>query len=413
MPILGSSQSCTGDIAVFLEQVTNDFVKNGETKSSTFSVVSPSDFRTISISCNNDVLDCSGLSITVNFGDGTSSTISSAGEQISITITGSTTIIVEGVNSGLTTINLNGGICNNEEYLIYSVDQIEQNACDCANFLAINRINIGQTISCGVKNPTEPYVTDFAIDPDQTQMPYRAVVALPNGTERVLTNDAPSATVVNMNAIFITGIEGGQRNIRSYGGLSADCDRSFDAIIVNSIVLPVTFTLFDGYELNSYSVELTWETSYESENEKFKIEKSLDGLIWRKIGEVLPNIHLNYKFIDTNFSINNYYRINQVDYSGQESYSKTIFVKRDHDKLQEVLVFPNPSSQQISFRFIEGRERPTTKVNISVTSITGEKVIKINDFDWRDIPVYNLTPGTYIVKLIYSDQELTSQLVIK
>jgi hypothetical protein len=132
---------------------------------------------------------------------------------------------------------------------------------------------------------------------------------------------------------------------------------SFSAIVGSCIYDP-NGQLLDSslpIELNYFNVSLEnsnalieWETLSETNNEKFLLEKSIDGENWVKFsstyGAGTSTEPIAYRFIDESpYMGTSYYRLKQVDYNGDYSYSQ-IQSLRFYKKLQ---IFPNPFDQTI------------------------------------------------------------------
>ena len=99
----------------------------------------------------------------------------------------------------------------------------------------------------------------------------------------------------------------------------------------SSCALPVNLFNFRA-ERTETTANLNWSTLAFSENKKFRIERSADGIIFEKIGSVKgqqsTGTQMNFEFIDEqplNKSIA-YYRINQTDLNGKSKFSETISV---------------------------------------------------------------------------------------
>ncbi len=94
--------------------------------------------------------------------------------------------------------------------------------------------------------------------------------------------------------------------------------------------LPVTMLFFEGKYENK-EINLHWGTASEKSNDRFEIERSLDGTNFKKIGEVkgsgTTGNRNDYSFTDQDFATVNYYRIKQVDFDGKNEYFKMISVK--------------------------------------------------------------------------------------
>lgn len=117
-------------------------------------------------------------------------------------------------------------------------------------------------------------------------------------------------------------------------------------------VLPVELTVFRAEQDNS-DVHLTWYTASELNNERFDIEHSLDGLQFQKIGEVdgmgSTQTATFYEHYDTDPSNGtNYYRLKQVDFNGEYSYSDIKTVNFVATGIGATEPYPNPVSDVLS-----------------------------------------------------------------
>jgi cytochrome c peroxidase len=97
----------------------------------------------------------------------------------------------------------------------------------------------------------------------------------------------------------------------------------------NNIVFPVELLEFYP-EVNDNSIVLKWSTSSEIQNDRFELERSIDGLDFVKIATISGQVNssdLNhYSYEDRNVTpgIDYYYRIRQIDVDGNFSMSKII-----------------------------------------------------------------------------------------
>ena len=112
-------------------------------------------------------------------------------------------------------------------------------------------------------------------------------------------------------------------------------------------LLPVELILFSG-KVTRLGIMLEWATASEINNDRFEIERSKNGVVFVKTGEVkghgTSQSQHTYSLQDTKAGQGtNYYRLKQVDEDGQFTYSKVIVV--DNKQLSApftVLVAPNP-----------------------------------------------------------------------
>ena len=118
--------------------------------------------------------------------------------------------------------------------------------------------------------------------------------------------------------------------------------------VKETAVLPVEYSFLKA-EFAHNHVKLNWQTTTETNNDYFIIQKSTNGSTWendyRIEGAKNSTQNINYYFDDkTPYLGTSYYRIKQVDTDGKDSYSdiKTVNVDLiDHD---EIHVSPNPTT---------------------------------------------------------------------
>ncbi|MCC6817580.1 MAG: T9SS type A sorting domain-containing protein, partial [Bacteroidia bacterium] len=173
--------------------------------------------------------------------------------------------------------------------------------------------------------------------------------------------------------------------------------------------LPVKLVSFDAIkQAASKTVLVSWETSEEIDNSSFEVQRSLDGINWVTIGvvESAGNSHsINaYSFVDKNPSDVNYYRLKQVDMSGESNYSnirKVDFAQADGDVVR---IYPNPSKGSVNIAVAEDATYSVMDINgqvISEGEVNGE--VKLND----------LPTGLYMVKVQVGDAVHAFKLLIQ
>jgi len=162
--------------------------------------------------------------------------------------------------------------------------------------------------------------------------------------------------------------------------------------------LPVEFLSVDAQwaELDAL---VTWETASELNNSHFEIERSTNGIDYINVGKVEsqnPNSQskLAYSFYDKNaFNIKPdliYYRIKQIDFDGQFSYSRVVILRKD--KRLKLALYPNPSKGQITVSGGEGE--------LFILDLFGKQVYQdVMDTDTKIMDLSHLRHGTYVLKL--------------
>ncbi|UBM59498.1 DUF2341 domain-containing protein [Marinilongibacter aquaticus] len=133
--------------------------------------------------------------------------------------------------------------------------------------------------------------------------------------------------------------------------------------------LPVKLINFQALPNADYTVEVSWQTAGEIDNDFFTIERSKNGSDWESIAEVpgsgnssstLHYFHLDEKPL---WGIS-YYRLKQTDFNGQFTYSQ---VRPVHMSKEQTIVFPNPTQDVLS---IVGPH--TELMNIRVKNTLGQ-----------------------------------------
>jgi hypothetical protein len=117
-------------------------------------------------------------------------------------------------------------------------------------------------------------------------------------------------------------------------------------------VLPVTFLSFNGELLQDKRVYLDWKAAIDTQTDRFEIERSANGNQFTQIGTV--NHDALFQFIDRQPLLgNNFYRIRQVDKSGEFVYSKTINVSLTNSF--SLSVYPNPVQEELTVSIYTNR----------------------------------------------------------
>lgn len=189
-----------------------------------------------------------------------------------------------------------------------------------------------------------------------------------------------------------------------YVGNSVDLNGNTggDVVYFNStiVTLPVEWESFTGKALNEGNY-LSWETSSEMNNEVFVVEKSIDGRIYKEIGEIQGSGYSSetqgYEFLDEN--VNNeisYYRIKQIDFNGKFEYSEVVLIERSR-KETTVEIYP---SRVMSDLYIDSNEDLTLRI------INSSGVV-INEFGNQPIiNMSNYNSGIYFVQCLGKHGEL-------
>jgi hypothetical protein len=157
--------------------------------------------------------------------------------------------------------------------------------------------------------------------------------------------------------------------------------------------LPVELMSFNA-QAKGENVRLLWKTSWEEDNDFFTIQKSLNGTTFDSIGRVEAGI-TDYEFVDTQASQGtNYYRLRQIDFNGDYSYSKIASVLVTN--YTSLKFYPNPV---VDWLFVE-----TSGLNdeVHLLNMIGENIMTIDENSRSQnsikIKMEALPAGVYFLK---------------
>jgi hypothetical protein len=139
-----------------------------------------------------------------------------------------------------------------------------------------------------------------------------------------------------------------------------------NVIVLEEVPLPIELITFEGESLPEGNA-ISWKTASELDNSHFILEASMDLQTFEAIS-VIPgagttNEVMEYGFIDRESTGTTYYRLQQIDFDGAQSFSPVISVSRE----PESKVYPNPFNDHL---FIELEEEST----LTLYSIDGKQL---------------------------------------
>lgn len=188
-------------------------------------------------------------------------------------------------------------------------------------------------------------------------------------------------------------------------------------------MLPVSLVDFSGTYRGDGNVLVSWVTNFESNSDRFDIERSMDGKNWEKAGTLkakgMSTTRQNYSFTD-NVGKNNaikkdlYYRLVQVDLDGTTSLSRILVVRVYNTKaVNTVSVTPNPAKNDIAV-FLELHQSAVVTLRIMNNSgmEVQRKIVRANGGSNSFLidGSSKLRPGMYILEVIVNSKE---RMVVK
>ena len=166
--------------------------------------------------------------------------------------------------------------------------------------------------------------------------------------------------------------------------------------------LPIELIHFSATPKDNDYVLLNWQTATEIDNDFFVIERSTNGLLWEELtkvdgaGNSFTTLNYSVKDNEPHLGIS-YYRLKQVDFNGQFSYSEIASVTIEDQMSSKVNIFPNPTNNLIT---IEGNQDELEQIEVytllgkNITSLTS--IVIINE-QKTAIDLSSLNAGVYVV----------------
>ncbi|MEO9805058.1 MAG: T9SS type A sorting domain-containing protein [Reichenbachiella sp.] len=167
--------------------------------------------------------------------------------------------------------------------------------------------------------------------------------------------------------------------------------------------LPIELISFQAELLKDETVELTWITSSEINNDYFTIERSVDRTSWEIFDKVKgagnSEQQTSYSTIDS-FPYNGvtYYRLKQTDFDGQYKYFDVRKIALDILRESHIRIFPNPVENKTILR---GNNKEIEKIevyNALGQEVTGNIEILERNKSELLLDLSNLRRGIFYVK---------------
>jgi hypothetical protein len=172
--------------------------------------------------------------------------------------------------------------------------------------------------------------------------------------------------------------------------------------------LPIELLSFNGFSAANGN-QLNWSTATETNNNYFDLERSSNANEYSKIATINgagnSTSTKEYSFID-NHQLNeiNYYRLKQVDYNGDFTYSNVISIDNINAENSSVQVYPNPSNDIVNII------SSTNITEIMIYNMMGELVYSSAN---NNIQFSPLSKGIYVVKALSKEGNTTNTKFVK
>ena len=301
---------------------------------------------------------------------------------------------------------------------------IPEGICSVSNQGTINGEGFTEVLTDdpGASGTANPTVTTLLAAPVINTCPGNITYNL---TGEACTQEASfSATAVGCPAPAVTYEVGGSAitfpynfptgttrvNVRADNGVGVPGECYFD-VTVTCTPLPVTLARFEVRK-EGRSAILSWETTSETNAERFSVQKSADAQSWTEIGTVgarnKGQSAQRYAFTDADFtgtlSGTVYYRLKMIDLDASFSYSeiRTVAIGR----AAETLIYPNPVSDQLQ---LDVQDWKNVK-EIEFFDLAGRRVYRAEGSELAaTVSVKGYAAGMYLVSIRYVNGTQTTR----
>ncbi len=272
----------------------------------------------------------------------------------------------------------------------------------------LQEITITTNVACNQE--TGLYQVTFAVTgglPAYDNSLVYTVSGIHNGTanfgENITTNGIPGGTSFTVNAIDGNGCSGIVTND------GPTCKEPS----------PIELIRFEG-EVQTTGNLLEWSTASEFNNEYFVLERSVDGIDFETVAMVeskgegtrLQDYEWFDKYVVSGVS---YYRLQQVDYDGQFTYSDIIALERGEVELGFTSIAPIPVIDRVSVSFTTGQ---STTITMNMYDLLGKlimtRVVEAeNGINEIAIDMTDFSPGIYFIALEDGEKRMVDRVMKK
>lgn len=193
---------------------------------------------------------------------------------------------------------------------------------------------------------------------------------------------------------------------------------STDAVTVTNpcLLLPLSLSEFSGYHQAGKNF-LKWSAEHVNDN-NFIIERSITGYDFIKVGEMAPKNDaglITYMFDELSPGSNVvYYRIKQLNSTGEWIYSDIIAIKTGMASINEIKSATIDETNSSLTLVVSSGSSETTQVQIF--DITGKLVSSQSTYIGEGVSTVklllpSLAKGTYVIKMALSGGELSSKFI--
>lgn len=185
---------------------------------------------------------------------------------------------------------------------------------------------------------------------------------------------------------------------------------------LNLFPLPIEYT-FISASLQNKAALVEWTTAIEYNSKQFELEKSYDGINFRRIATIAAAGtsygSKHYSYADTEpLSEINYYRIRSVDLDGTHAYTNIVTVKVPGAK-QDLIVSGNPFRESVVVRLVKPVQQGG---QVRLYDINGRNLLTMNLIKGQQqvhmvLPGIKPAAGVYLLEAVIDGSRHKKQLL--
>ena len=199
--------------------------------------------------------------------------------------------------------------------------------------------------------------------------------------------------------------------VDGFAGDQCDYSYTLNNVIGGCNIILSQFRDFDAYTVNKRNI-LDWEINQTSENIKFNVLRSNNGLDFVKVSEINSEQNqTSYSYTDFN-PINglNYYRLIYTNDNSEIFISNILVLDNTHD--ENIIMYPSPVKNTLKIENLENYVD-----NINIFNNLGEKIKNYTNFtivnNIVELDVSDLSSGVYLITIGDGNGVLFSNKIIK
>ncbi|MBO9700393.1 MAG: T9SS type A sorting domain-containing protein [Sporocytophaga sp.] len=194
--------------------------------------------------------------------------------------------------------------------------------------------------------------------------------------------------------------------VRDYA-TSGNCQEIYE-ISYSFSILPVTFLSFEGQHENGRNV-LSWSTLNEINNDRFIIERSINGREFELVGVVKGSGNTSsiseYYFSDIELNeYAYYYRVKQVDVNGMFMFSSVIQIENNVPQWQ---IFPNPNNGKFFVRFLS-----KSFEHMEISDATGKIIQMLDSSSPSEVSIEGVESGIYFARFYTTNSVYVKKIIV-